>query len=80
MNPSTRDDGTPITKVDTVLLLATGELPEDNPENSTLAASNEIFSFIVGMGEEPLEKIFDHDGPKCNTTGIYRFLSIRANE
>ena len=45
VNPATRDDGTPITKVDTVLLLATGELPEDNPENSTLAASNEIFSF-----------------------------------
>ena len=54
VNPSTRDDGTPITKVDTVLLLATGELPEDNPENSTLA-DNEIFSF-VGMGEEPLRK------------------------
>ena len=80
VNPSTRDDGTPITKVDTVLLLATGELPEDNPENSTLAASNEIFSFIVGMGEEPLEKIFDMTGQNViRQVYIDSYLSEQTN-
>ena len=80
VSPPTRDDGTPITKVDAVLLLATGELPEDNPENSTLAASNEIFSFLVGMGEEPLEKFFGLTRSECHSPSIYRLIFIRTNK
>ena len=45
-----------------------------------LAASNEIFSFLVGMGEEPLEKIFDLTGQNViRQVYIDSYLSEQTN-
>ena len=62
VNPSTRPDGTPITKVDALLLITTGQLRSNEQASPLEAASNEALSLVVGFAEGPLEKIIDASG------------------
>lgn len=62
-DPPSRDDGSPITNLDIVLLISTGKIPEAANKTATEKASvNEIFSSFLVFAEEPIEKIFDLSG------------------
>jgi hypothetical protein len=60
-DPPSRDDGTPLSKVDILVLMSQGSLPDrTRSEIATQdAAKAEALNIIVGQFEEPVEKIFD---------------------
>ena len=63
-DPPTREDGTPLTKVDILVLMATGSLPDRQRSDSITqdAAKTEALNILVGQFEEPVEKLFDLSG------------------
>lgn len=67
IDPPTRQDGTPIEKMDILLLLTSGKLPDQErslgtSQNAASAASSEALNLVIGQFEEPIEKIFDMSG------------------
>lgn len=67
IDPPTRQDGTPIEKMDILLLLTSGHLPDQErslgtSQNAARAASSEALNLVIGQFEEPIEKIFDMSG------------------
>jgi hypothetical protein len=66
VDPPTRQNGTPINKVDILVLLGRGSLPEEQQalgESQNVAAA-EGYGIIAGLLEEPVEKLFDLSGQK----------------
>ncbi len=63
-DPPTREDGTPLTKVDILVLMSTGSLPDRQRSDSLTqgAAKTEALNILVGQFEEPVEKLFDLSG------------------
>ena len=62
IDPATRSDGTPISKVDIIMLLTSGKLPTETNQSPIKIASSEALSLLVGFAEGPLEEIFDASG------------------
>jgi hypothetical protein len=64
IEPSTRPDGTPITKLDILLLLSSGSLPASDKSAglSQSMAYNEALSVVIGQFEEPIEKLMELSG------------------
>lgn len=64
VDPPTREGGTPISKVDILVLLSSGELPnrEQAVDDTQSVAEVEALGIAVGQLEEPLQKIFDLSG------------------
>lgn len=65
VDPPTREDGTTISKVEILVLLSRGKLPEANRsvgQTTTGAATSEAINLIMGQFEEPVEKLFDLSG------------------
>lgn len=64
VEPPNRPDGTPITKVDILLLLSSGRLPdsERNIGAEGSAARAEALNLVIGQFEEPIERLFDLSG------------------
>ncbi|MGE0172043.1 MAG: translocation/assembly module TamB domain-containing protein [Oligoflexales bacterium] len=64
VEPATRPDGTPITKLEILVLLSSGTLP--NPDQSVglsqSVAYNEALSIVIGQFEEPIEKLMELSG------------------
>jgi hypothetical protein len=61
-DPPNREDGTPISNLDIVLLITTGKIPEQANKTAERASVNEIFSSFLVFAEEPIEKLFDLSG------------------
>jgi hypothetical protein len=64
IDPPTSDEGVPLTKVDILVLLSTGSLPEKQRVDVATqdVAKAEAFNLLVGQFEEPVEKLFDMSG------------------
>ena len=64
VDPPTREDGTVITKVEILVLLTKGSLPDtDRSMGETQnTATTEAINLIMGQFEEPVEKLFDLTG------------------
>src|SRR5690606_2298838 len=64
LDPPTREDGTLLTKVDILVLLSTGSLPERSRSGIATqdAAKGEAFNLLVGHFEQPMERLFDMSG------------------
>ncbi len=66
IDPPTRQNGTAISKVDILVLLGRGSLPEEQQalgETQNVAAT-EALGFIWGQLDQPIEKLFDMSGQK----------------
>lgn len=66
IDPPTRQNGNAISKVDILVLLGRGSLPEEQQalgETQNVAAT-EALGFIWGQLDEPVEKLFDMSGQK----------------
>lgn len=66
VDPPNRQNGTPISKVDILVLLGRGSLPEEQQalgETQNVAAT-EALGFIWGQLDEPIEKLFDMSGQR----------------
>ncbi len=66
IDPPTRQNGNAISKVDILVLLGRGSLPEEQQalgETQNVAAT-EALGFIWGQLDEPVEKLFDLSGQK----------------
>lgn len=64
VDPPNRPDGTAISKMDILLLLTSGQLP-DNERSlgaSQDAARSEALNLVIGQFEEPIERLFDLSG------------------
>ena len=61
-DPPNRDDGSPISNLDIVLLISTGKIPDLANRTAERASVNEIFSSFLVFAEEPIEKLFDLSG------------------
>jgi hypothetical protein len=64
VDPPTRENGSPISKVEILVLLSRGSLPEENRSigETQSAATSEAINLIMGQFEEPVEKLFDLSG------------------
>jgi hypothetical protein len=64
VEPPTREDGTPITSVDTLILLSRGSLPSGKnlTESGGGTVTTEAVNILAGQIEQPLEKLFDLSG------------------
>lgn len=64
VDPPTRENGSPISKVEILVLLSRGALPEENRSigETQSAATSEALNLIMGQFEEPVEKLFDLSG------------------
>jgi len=64
IDPPTRQNGAPITKVDILVLLSRGSLPDESRAvgETQNAAAAEALNLLVGQFEEPVEKLFDLSG------------------
>ncbi len=65
VDPPTRADGGPISKVEILVLLSRGKLPEEERsvgQATQSAATSEALNLIMGQFEEPVEKLFDLSG------------------
>jgi hypothetical protein len=63
IEPSTRADGTPISKLEILMLLSSGNLPDNNNVGlSQSVAYNEALSIVIGQFEEPIEKLIEMSG------------------
>lgn len=63
-DPPTRPDGTAITKLDTLVLLTSGQLPDSDRSigASGNVARSEALNLVIGQFEEPIERLFDLSG------------------
>ncbi len=66
VDPPNRDDGSPITNLDILILISTGRIPDQvnktTAQNAESASINELVSFFAAFAEEPIEKLFDMSG------------------
>lgn len=65
VDPPTRESGTAISKLEILVLLSRGKLPEENRslgQETQNAAASEAANLILGQFEEPVEKLFDMSG------------------
>ncbi|MCX6128111.1 MAG: translocation/assembly module TamB domain-containing protein, partial [Proteobacteria bacterium] len=62
IDPPNRDDGSPISNLDILLLVSTGRIPEQANKTAEKASFNELVSFFAVFAEEPIEKLFDLSG------------------
>ncbi len=62
VDPANRDDGSPISNLDILLLISTGRIPEQANKTAEKASFNELVSFFAVFAEEPIEKLFDLSG------------------
>ncbi|MCX6110527.1 MAG: translocation/assembly module TamB domain-containing protein [Proteobacteria bacterium] len=65
IDPPTRETGTPISKLDILVLLSSGKLPEEarvQGQDSQNAATSEAANLILGQFEEPMEKLLESSG------------------
>jgi hypothetical protein len=65
IDPPVRESGTPISKLEILVLLSRGKLPEENRslgQETQNAAASEAANLILGQFEEPVEKLFDLSG------------------
>ena len=64
IDPPTRSDGTTISKVEILILLNQGRLPETNAQAGKFGdlAKVEAFNLAISQFEQPLEKLFDISG------------------
>ncbi|MBF0440305.1 MAG: translocation/assembly module TamB domain-containing protein [Oligoflexales bacterium] len=67
IDPPNRPDGTTITKMDILVLLSSGQLPDSEKtigekRQATDAAKVEAANLLIGQFEEPIEKLFDLSG------------------
>lgn len=65
VDPPTRESGAPISKLEILVLLSRGKLPEENRsigQETEKAAASEAANLILGQFEEPVEKLFDLSG------------------
>gem|GEM_PF-7055142 len=65
-DPATRDDGTPLTKLDLFILLTTGALPSETEFGGGLgsAAQVELINFFASTVNRPLEKLMEISGQR----------------
>ena len=63
-DPPTRENGTPIGKLETLILLSKGDLPEEGKSfaDSQNAALSEGISIVMSQMDSPFEKILDKTG------------------
>lgn len=89
VDPAVRDDGTPISKVDILLLLSSGSFPPTNrngqggfsTEDASKSAGTEALNLFVGQFEEPVEKLFDLSGQRIvRQVYIDTYLSDVSNK
>ena len=66
INPSVRPDGSPISKLDILLLLTQGSLPNNETNASNVSAQNqaksEALNLAISQFEQPVERLFDLSG------------------
>ncbi len=63
VDPPTKEDGTPITPIDTLILLSRGKLPNRSFSfEERNAVSTEALNIVAGQFEQPVEKLFDLTG------------------
>ncbi len=65
VDPPTRESGAPISKLEILVLLSRGKLPEESRsigEESQSAAASEAANILLGQFEEPVEKLLDVSG------------------
>ena len=65
IDPPTRETGTAISKLDILVLLSSGKLPEEakvQGQDSQNAATSEAANLILGQFEEPMEKLLQSSG------------------
>jgi hypothetical protein len=65
VDPANRDDGSPISNLDILILISTGRIPDQvnkTTANAESASINELVSFFASFAEEPIEKLFDMSG------------------
>lgn len=63
VDPPIRPDGTPINKMEILLLLAQGKLPSNNSNDDIgNQARQEIMNLAISRFEQPLERLFDMSG------------------
>ncbi|MDQ3233656.1 MAG: translocation/assembly module TamB domain-containing protein, partial [Pseudobdellovibrionaceae bacterium] len=63
VDPPNRDDGSPISNLDILILISTGRIPDQaNKTTAERASINELVSFFAAFAEEPIEKLFDMSG------------------
>jgi hypothetical protein len=66
VDPANRDDGSPLTNLDILILISTGRIPDQvnktTAQNAESASINELVSFFAAFAEEPIEKLFDMSG------------------
>jgi hypothetical protein len=64
VDPPTRENGVPLTKVDILMLLSAGSIPEasDNQLTSQNVAATEALNIVAGQFEEPVERLFEKSG------------------
>ncbi len=65
-DPSTRDDGTPLTKLDVFILLTTGSLPSQSEfaGRRGSAAQVELINFFASTVNRPLERLMEISGQR----------------
>ena len=63
-DPPTRPDGTPLTKVDILLLLTRGKISDSQKTfgNTSAIAKAEALNLAISQFEQPIEKLFDMSG------------------
>lgn len=64
VTPSTRDDGTPISKADILVLLSRGTLPDPNAALTDTGSTgfSEVTNVLVGQFEQPLQDLLERSG------------------
>jgi hypothetical protein len=65
VDPPTRESGSAISKLEILVLLSRGKLPEENKsigQETQSAAASEAANLILGQFEEPVERLFDLSG------------------
>jgi hypothetical protein len=65
IDPTTRESGAAISKLEILVLLSRGKLPVENRslgQETQSAAASEAANLILGQFEEPVEKLFDLSG------------------
>jgi translocation and assembly module TamB len=64
IDPATREDGIPINKMEILVLLSTGTMPDSTRAvgETQMAARTEALNLVVGQFEEPVERLFDMSG------------------